>query len=51
MELVQRMENVDDRNTDTYVDKLSCIIDTKFAAIDSLMGELRSFQNFRDIHS
>jgi hypothetical protein len=47
MDLVQDMENVDDRNTDSYVEKLDKIIRVKSEAISSLRKELSSFRNFR----
>jgi hypothetical protein len=47
MELVQGMENVDDRDTSAYLDRLERILDTKKNAINILRSELRSFQKFR----
>lgn len=47
MELVQEMENVDDRNSELYIDKLERILAIKSEAIGSLRNELNSFQQFR----
>jgi hypothetical protein len=47
MELVQEMESVDDRDTETYLNKLERILDTKCIAINALRDELDSFQRFR----
>ena len=49
MELVQEMENVDDRNSELYIDKLERILSIKSEAIGSLRDELNSFQEFRAI--
>jgi hypothetical protein len=47
MELVQEMENVDERNTDLYVDKLELILRAKSNAISSLQSELHRFYSGR----
>ena len=47
MELVQDMENVDDRDSELYIDKLDKLLRTKFDAIGSLRAELEDFQRFR----
>ncbi len=47
MELVQGMENVEDRNTIDYVERLENILTTKRNAIGNLRSELKSFQKFR----
>lgn len=47
MELVQRMESVDERDTDGYLDTLQAILTAKSLAVQSLRGELRAFQQFR----
>ena len=49
MELVQDMENVEDRNSELYIDKLERILDVKSVAISSLRNELSSFQQYRSI--
>jgi len=49
MELVQEMENVDERDTDVYLDKLERILDVKTDAINALKHELDSFQRYRTI--
>jgi hypothetical protein len=49
MELVQDMENVDDRNSELYIDKLERILDVKSEAIYLLRTELNSFQQYRSI--
>ncbi len=43
MELVQQMENVDERNTELYVEKLDRILQTKSAALSVLRSELSQF--------
>lgn len=48
MELVQEMENVDDRNSELYIDKLERILDVKSEAIYLLRNELNSFQQYRE---
>lgn len=47
MELVQEMENVDERNTDLYVERLDNLISAKSRAISTLQEELAMFINFR----
>ncbi len=47
MELVQDMENVDERDSELYLDKLEHILLAKAAAIDELRGELSVFQKYR----
>lgn len=49
MELVQEMENVEDRNSEVYIDKLESILDVKSSAISLLRNELYSFQQYRSI--
>lgn len=49
MELVQEMENVEDRNSELYIDKLESILDVKSSAISALRNELYSFQQYRSI--
>lgn len=49
MELVQGMENVEERDTATYVDRLEAILDAKKTAISTLKNELKSFQKFRSV--
>lgn len=49
MELVQNMENVDERRTKFYLDRLDQLLDMKSLAITSLRYELDSFQRFRDV--
>lgn len=49
MELVQEMENVDDRDSEIYVDKLERILEVKSVAIYALKHELDSFQRFRSL--
>ena len=48
MELVQDMENVDDRDSELYIDKLDKLLRVKFDAIGSLRTELDEFQRFRE---
>lgn len=47
MELVQQMENIDDRNTEEYLDHLESILKAKSDAISTLRSELNSFLSFR----
>lgn len=47
MELVQQMENLDDRDSDRYIDSLARILEAKSDAIGSLRGELSAFQSYR----
>lgn len=47
MELVQRMENVDERDTDDYLDTLQAILTAKSLAVTQLRSELQAFQEFR----
>lgn len=47
MELVQQMENVDDRDSEHYIDQLERILSAKAHAIGSLQDELSSFQHYR----
>ena len=47
MELVQQMENVDDRDSEHYIDQLERILSAKASAIGSLQDELSSFQHYR----
>ena len=47
MELVQEMENADDRNSELYIEKLAEILDMKSDAIGLLRDELHSFQHYR----
>lgn len=48
MELVQEMENIEDRNSEVYIDKLERILDVKSEAIFLLRNELNSFQQYRE---
>lgn len=48
MELVQSMEDVDNRDSELYIDNLESILDAKEAAISALQKELQSFQKFRN---
>jgi len=48
MELVQEMENIDDRDTDIYIEKLEKIMQAKSAAVKTLRFELDSFQKYRN---
>ena len=43
MLLVQEMENVDERNTEFYVDRLDKILSTKSEALSVLRNELDLF--------
>jgi hypothetical protein len=47
MELVQEMENVDDRDSELYIDKLDRILQSKSEAIGGLRAELGRFQKYR----
>jgi hypothetical protein len=47
MELVQRMENVDERDTDEYLETLQAILTAKSIAVTNLRQELKDFQEFR----
>jgi hypothetical protein len=49
MELVQEMENVEERNSENYLDRLEELLSTKIEAIDALRSELTSFQQYRTI--
>jgi len=46
MELVQNMENAEDRDAEVYIDRLERILDVKAEAISTLMTELDSFKRF-----
>ena len=48
MELVQDMENVDDRDSEQYIEKLDSLLQVKYDAITSLRLELENFQKFRE---
>ncbi len=48
MELVQEMENVDERDSELYIEKLEKILDLKYEAIGALRNELDSFMKFRE---
>lgn len=47
MELVQNMENVDERDTDDYISRLQQILALKSATINNLKLELRLFAESR----
>lgn len=47
MELVQEMENVDDRDAELYIDRLQDILEDKARAIGELRDTLHLFQQFR----
>ena len=47
MELVQEMENIHERKTEAYINKLNNILEAKKKAISGLRKELKSFQAFR----
>jgi hypothetical protein len=47
MELVQEMENVDERDTETYVNRLQAILNVKSHALQSLRCELENFLCFQ----
>lgn len=47
MELVQQMENVDERNTEHYVQRLQQILLIKSEAVKVLRKELTTFQLYR----
>jgi vacuolar-type H+-ATPase subunit I/STV1 len=47
MELVQRMENVDERDTDEYLETLQAILSAKSIAVTNLRQELHAFREFR----
>jgi hypothetical protein len=47
MELVQEMENIDERDSDRYIDRLDRLLGAKGDAIASLRAELNSFQSYR----
>lgn len=49
MELVQDMENVDERDSELYLHKLDSLLAAKSAAIDDLRGELTVFQKYRAV--
>jgi hypothetical protein len=46
MELVQNMENAEDRDAEVYIDRLERILDVKAEAISTLMTELDNFKRF-----
>lgn len=48
MELVQVMENVDERNIEHYLSKLQDILDVKRHGVHALRQELSVFQDFRN---
>ena len=47
MQLVQEMEDAEDRDSEAYVDKLEQILGLKLDTISSLRDELRGFQSHR----
>lgn len=47
MELVQEMENIDERDSDRYIDRLARLLSTKAEAITALRSELNTFQSYR----
>lgn len=47
MELVQDMENVDDRDSEAYLERLEALLVGKAAAIHDLRAELKDFQQYR----
>lgn len=47
MELVQEMENADDRDAERYVDDLEVLLQAKYAAISKLRDAIRDFQSYR----
>eukprot|EP01040_Poterioochromonas_malhamensis_P023910 gene23910-biopygen8907 len=47
MEPAPRMESLDERDTDGYLDTLQAILTAKSLAVQSLRGELQAFQQFR----
>lgn len=48
MEIVQQMENVEDRDSRRYVKKLENILNMKSSAISKLKTELNSFRKYRN---
>lgn len=51
MELVQDMEQADDRDPEEYVDSLTTILRNKSNAILNLKAELEKFKKFRQLHN
>ena len=47
MEIVQEMENTEDRDSELYVDRLEHVLGLKCEAIEVLRKELHFFQAFR----
>ncbi len=47
MELVQEMENTDDRDAEMYLDKLETVLDVKSDAIAVLRAQVTHFQSYR----
>jgi hypothetical protein len=49
MELVQNMENNDERDSDVYIDKLEDLLSVKSDAVGELRNKVKRFQEFRKL--
>jgi hypothetical protein len=47
MELVQNMENMEDRDSESYVNRLDVIMELKSESVRNLRDELKKFQEYR----
>lgn len=47
MELVQNMENMEDRDSESYVNRLDIIMELKSESVRNLRDELKKFQEYR----
>jgi hypothetical protein len=47
MELVQNMENMEDRDSESYVSRLDIIMELKSESVRNLRDELKKFQEYR----
>lgn len=44
---MQEMENIDERDSDRYIDRLARLLSAKSQAITALRTELNTFQSYR----
>lgn len=51
MELVQEMEQTEERNSEQYAEQLHQLLTAKNESIGALRQELRQFQAFRSNHA
>jgi hypothetical protein len=50
MELVQEMEQAEDRDSEQYADQLQQILDSKTSSVEALRTKLKLFQKYRNDH-